>query len=262
MNLLEIDIADKTYPRSSGHAPLTVLSDLRFSLAEGEFACIVGPSGCGKTTLLNIISGLDPAVDGAVRAPGAASAGGPAFGYMFQFPRLMPWLTVRENVRLVFDRGHGGDARIDALLQEMGLEGFGDVYPNRLSGGMQRRVALARAFVTEPRVLLLDEPFLSLDSLVANRLRMLLLDLCDRRPTTVLFVTHDLREALYLAGRVLFMSARPARIVLDLTVDVPRPRDPEGEAVETLRLRLLKEHPRLLAGLTAGDDSSEGVGTP
>ena len=251
MNALEIDIAEKTYPFKN--ARLTALADLRFSIGEGEFACIVGPSGCGKTTILNVISGLDADVDGIVHVNGATPAAGPAIGYMFQGPRLMPWLTVRENVRLVLGDGLADDGRVDGLLSEMGLEQFVETYPNRLSGGMQRRVALARALVTEPRLLLLDEPFLSLDVLVAHRMRRLLIDLCGRRPTTVLFVTHDLREALYLADRVLFMSARPGRIVLDLAVTLPRPRDPEGTAVEAFRLNLLKEHPKLLAGLTEAD---------
>lgn len=250
MSALDIDIAEKAFPGPGG-GKLTVLSGLRISVAEGEFACLVGPSGCGKTTLLNLISGLDRNVEGTVRVDGGA-----AVGYMFQSPRLMPWLTAHDNVRLV--AGDEDDDAIDALLGEMGLEGFGDTYPNRLSGGMRRRVALARAFVNRPGVLLLDEPFLSLDLPQANRLRRLLIDLCRHRPTTVLFVTHDLREALYLADRVLFMSARPGRIVLEFNVDLPRPRDPEGEAIEKLRLGLLGSHSRLLAGLVGTDEQAAG----
>ncbi len=252
MNALDIDIAEKTFPRPAGSTPRAVLAGLRFAVGDGEFACIVGPSGCGKTTLLNVISGLDADAGGTVRVNGAAPGAGSVIGYMFQSPRLMPWLTVRHNVGLVLGDGDADDGRVEALLGEMGLGDFVNAYPNRLSGGMQRRVALARAFITEPRLLLLDEPFLSLDAPAANRLRRLLLELCERRPTTVLFVTHDLREALYLADRVLFMSAGPGRIVLDLPVDVAKPRDPDGEAVEALRLTLLKQHPKLLAGLTAG----------
>ena len=257
MNALDIDIAEKTYPLPSGKAPLAALADLRLAVDEGEFACVVGPSGCGKTTLLNVISGLDLDVAGTVNVNGGTPGAGAAIGYMFQAPRLMPWLTVRDNVRLVLGDGHADDGRVDGLLSEMGLGEFVETYPNRLSGGMQRRVALARAFITEPSLLLLDEPFLSLDAPVANRLRRLLLDLCEKRPTTVLFVTHDLREAVYLADRVLFMSSRPGRIVLDLRVELPRPRDPEGEAVEAFRLRLLKQHPKLLAGLTEAPDPND-----
>ncbi len=168
---------------------------------------------------------------------------------MFQSPRLMPWLSVRDNIRLVLGDGRGDDALADHLLRQMGLEDFANACPRRLSGGMRRRLALARSFATRPPLLLLDEPFLSLDLPVANRLRQLLLELWRQQPTTVLFVTHDLREALYMADRVLFMSAVPGRIVLDLPVELPRPRVPEGETLETLRLRLLEKHPQLLAEL-------------
>ena len=136
----------------------------------------------------------------------------------------------------------------------MGLGEFLDAYPGSLSGGMRRRAALARAFVTEPGLLLLDEPFLSLDAPVANRLRLLLLDLWQSRPTAVIFVTHDLREALFLADRVLFMSPRPGNIVLDLPIELARPRQADGEAVELLRLDLLKKYPQILAGLAATEN--------
>ena len=256
MNALEIGITEKAYPGRPAGGEVVALAGLAFTVPEGEFTCIVGPSGCGKTTLLNIISGLDADVEGEVRVAGAAPADGPLTGYMFQAPRLMPWLTVRDNVRLVLGDDELADGRTETLLREMGLGDVMDAFPHRLSGGMLRRVALARAFVTGPRLLLLDEPFLSLDTPVANRLRRLLLDLCARHPTTVLFVTHDLREALYLADRVLFMSPGPGRIVLDLPVDLPRPRQPEGADIEALRLDLLDQHPRLLAGLaeTADED--------
>jgi len=175
-------------------------------------------------------------------------------GHMFQTPRLMPWLTVRENIHLVENDGAVNGRRTDQLLTEMGLANFADTYPVHLSGGMRRRVALARAFLNEPGLLLLDEPFLSLDTPVANHLRRMLLDLCARRSATVLFVTHDLREALYLADRVLFMSGGPGSIVLDLPIDLPQPREPESEGVEGLRINLLKNHPKLLAGLVEEKD--------
>ncbi len=251
MNALTIDIKRKVYPARGDKDELLVLADLAVTVPAGEFTCVVGPSGCGKTTLLNIISGLDGAVEGAVRIAPEAPGDAPAVGYMFQSPRLMPWLTVRDNVRLVLEDNRDGDILTDRLLRQMGMEEFMDTFPGSLSGGMQRRVALARAFVTRPRLLLLDEPFLSLDIPVANRLRRLLLDIWQRRPTTVVFVTHDLREALYMADRVLFMSSLPGRIVLDLPVELPRPREPEGAEVEMLRLRLLKKYPQLLAGLAA-----------
>ena len=255
LNALEIDVGRKAYPRADG-GRLVVFEDLDVAVPRGSFTCLVGPSGCGKTTLLNIVSGLDGDFDGEIRIAGQSPEMAPPIGYMFQSPRLMPWLTVRENIALVLPDGAGAQERVDELIAQMGLEGFAEAFPGRLSGGMRRRVALARAFVTAPEVLLLDEPFLSLDAPVANRLRGLLLDIWRRRPTTVLFVTHDLREALYMADRVLFLSSGPARVVLDLPVDLPRPRQPEGEAVEMLRLGLLDRHPDLLTGLAKADDET------
>lgn len=253
MSTLDIQIARKSYPRGADQAPLTALTDIDFKIQEGEFVSIVGPSGCGKTTLLNLIGGLDNEVDGSILVNGVAPEDGPVTGHMFQTPRLMPWLTVRDNVLLVQEEtasnGGSNDRRADALLAEMGLADFANTFPAHLSGGMRRRAALARAFLNEPGLLLLDEPFLSLDAPVANHLRRVLLELCGRRSATVLFVTHDLREALYLADRVLFMSGGPGSIVLDLPVELPSPREPESEDVERLRINLLKEHPQLLAGL-------------
>ena len=254
MNTVEIDIARKQYPGRGDGSGLVALQDMRLSVGEGELVCVVGPSGCGKTTLLNIVSGLDGGFDGKVTVAGSAPGDGPPVGYMFQSPRLMPWLSVRDNVRLVQDGDGAGDGLADELLGRMGLGDFLDAYPGALSGGMQRRAALARAFVTEPRLLLLDEPFLSLDAPVANRLRMLLLDMWRSRPTTVIFITHDLREALFLADRIVFMSPSPGANVLDLPVEMDRPREAEGEEVEMVRLGLLKKYPQILAGLTAVED--------
>ncbi len=262
VNALEIDIRRKAFAGRNGAGEFVVLADLRASIPMGEFTCIVGPSGCGKTTLLNIISGLDLDIGGTVLVAGEPPASARPVGYMFQSPRLMPWLSVRENVRLVLPDGAPQGELGEALLEEMGLGGFLDAFPGHLSGGMRRRVALARAFVTQPSLLLLDEPFLSLDAPIANRLRGLLLEIWRQRPTTVLFVTHDLREALYMADRVLFMSAAPGRIVLDLPIELPRPREPEGADIEALRLRLLEKYPQLLAGLTAmaEDETGQGAG--
>jgi NitT/TauT family transport system ATP-binding protein len=163
----------------------------------------------------------------------------------------MPWLSVRDNVRLALPADDDGQ-RADALLNDMQLGPYLDAFPNRLSGGQQRRVALARAFVSDPALLLLDEPFQSLDAPTAQHLRDLLLALWARHRPTVLFVTHDLREALSLGDRVLFLSTGPARIVLDLPLDLPRPRSPDGPPVEALRKRLLESYPDLLRGLGTG----------
>ena len=255
MSVLDIKINRKSYFSVPSNSQLTVLTDIRFRVEEGEFVSLVGPSGCGKTTLLNLIGGLDSNLEGSILVDGVAPKNGPMMGHMFQSARLMPWLTVRENIRLVEKGGAADGARVKRLLAEMGLENFAETYPKHLSGGMRRRVALARAFFNEPKLLLLDEPFLSLDTPVANHLRRMLLELCARRSATVLFVTHDLREALYLGDRVLFMSGGPGTIVLDLPIDLPRPRELESETVERLRFNLLKEHPKLLAGLVEEGDN-------
>jgi NitT/TauT family transport system ATP-binding protein len=173
----------------------------------------------------------------------------------------MPWLTVLDNVRLVLDNDPAATARARELLTAMELGEVLDAYPNRLSGGMQRRVALARAFATEPQLLLMDEPFVSLDAPTANRLRDMLMELWRSRGTTVLFVTHDLREALALGDRVLFMSASPGRVVLELPVDLPRPRRRDDPEVIALQQRLLAAHPHLLEGRVEGSGTGQS-GTP
>ncbi len=245
MNALEVAIRRKAY-RQDGRE-VTALTDLVFAVPAGQLACIVGPSGCGKTTLLSIVAGLDRAFEGSVRGPAAAGR----LGMVFQTPRLMPWLSVRENVRLALEPPPRQEGRAEELLREMQLGALLDAYPAQLSGGQQRRVALARAFVRDPDLLLLDEPFQSLDAPTAQHLRELLLALWARRRPAILFVTHDLREALSLGDRVLFLSAGPGRVVLDLPLDLPRPRGPESAAVEALRRRLLESYPDLLRGLAS-----------
>jgi NitT/TauT family transport system ATP-binding protein len=248
---LSVEIAAKTYLARTPGAGHTALRDVAFTVPEGQFACIVGPSGSGKTTLLNIVSGLDREVQGKVTLGDGAAAkvADVHIGYMFQTPRLFPWLTVLENVRIVMDKAGIESGEAERLLAEMHLADVLHAFPNRLSGGMQRRVALARAFAVKPRLLLMDEPFVSLDAPVAGKLRNLLLETWKARRTTVLFVTHDLNEALALADRILFLSASPGHIVLDLPVDLPRPRNLEDPAVGALQKDLLGRYPQLLAGL-------------
>ncbi|HET8790255.1 MAG TPA: ABC transporter ATP-binding protein [Modicisalibacter sp.] len=252
-----------------------ILSDLEFAAKSGEFIALVGPSGAGKSTLLNMIAGLDTDYRGAVRwndaplqaqgqppqssprsSPRLSSRSSPrsspkSLGMMFQEPRLMPWLSTLDNVRLVQPLSDERDSaeRASNLLREVGLGEALDAWPNQLSGGMQRRAALARAFMVSPRLLLMDEPFVSLDMPTANRLRDLLLALYRRERPVVLFVTHDLREALTLADRILFMSARPARIMLDYAVPLSRPRELEGIEISRLQHALFDEHPELLSGV-------------
>jgi NitT/TauT family transport system ATP-binding protein len=243
---MEIAIQTKAFPALGGARRKTVLEDIRLSLDHGEFVAVFGPSGCGKTTLLNIVAGLDRDFAGAVdlnptaRRFGEAGEGGhrPRVGYVFQTARLLPWMTVEDNIRLVLPSREGAGEKVSRVLADVELEEARTVYPNRLSVGMSRRAALARAFVVEPDILLLDEPFVSLDEATAIRLRGLLVSLLGRRPTTVLFVTHDLAEAILLADRIVFLAGSPAGVVADVTVDPPRDRRTR-EAVERFRAELL-----------------------
>ncbi len=198
-----------------------MLGELAFSLGNGEVAALVGPSGCGKTTLLRIIAGLDGDFEGNVALPAHGM-----LGMVFQEPRLLPWRTVEQNVRLAAPQAT--DAALGTLFQALGLTAHRDHYPGELSLGLARRVALARAFAVEPDLLLLDEPFVSLDDALAARLRDELADLVNRRPITTLLVTHNVEEAIGLADRLLLLSLSPARVLADVPVTRPRtPRTPQ-----------------------------------
>lgn len=237
MSGLSIRVREK---RFSAHTPV-VIEDLELSLSEGEFVCLIGPSGSGKSTLLSMIAGLDKHWQGEADLPDAAPP-----GYLFQEPRLMPWLTAAENVELVCvvpDR-----ERTLAMLARVGLKDAADKYPAELSGGMQRRVAVARAFINRPPVLLLDEPFVSLDAPAANQLRRLLESLWQEIRPTVLFVTHDLAEAFAMGDRLVFLGRDPAHIIKELNIDLSRPRELTGNEVTHLLQGLLSEHPDILSG--------------
>ena len=228
---LEVAVREKAFAGPDG-APRIVLRDVDFRMRLDEFVAIVGPSGAGKTTLLKIIAGLDTAFAGAVRFTGTAGAA-PPIGFVFQEPRLLPWRSVFENIALVLPR-HADRSAVTRLLGEVGLADFADALPPRLSLGMARRVALARALAVAPDLLLMDEPFVSLDRPTAERLRVLLLTLWRARPCGVLFVTHDLREAVALADRILLFSAAPGRLVADVAVPLPRDRRADPAAVDAV----------------------------
>ncbi len=233
---LQLSIAEKYFASTDTIA----LEALELDCASGEFVALSGTSGSGKSTCLQILAGLDTDYTGEVLLDGTPPrAGRDDVSYVFQSPRLMPWLSARDNVTLVLDE-HDADApvRADEMLQRMGLAGFEDAYPAQLSGGMQRRVALARAFVRTPRLLLLDEPFASLDADTAERLRALLLDLWESSGATCLFVTHDLEEALTMADRVVMFTHSPGRIAASFPIGEPRPRDPLDPALTAIRAQL------------------------
>ncbi len=231
MTGLNIHIRDKTYPAVDGARPARIFQDFRLTAAEGAFVCLFGPSGCGKTTLLNIVAGLDGDYQGDVRFPNAA--GTLRIGYVFQQPRLLPWRTVAANVRLPIQDDPERLSRVDDLLVAVGLGGLAGAYPRQLSAGQARRAALARAFAVEPDLMLLDEPFVSLDDLSAEGLRQTLLEVWSKRPTTVLFVTHNLEEAMSLADRVLLLSDSPVAVLADAVIEVPR--DARGDSAEIAR---------------------------
>jgi len=238
MTDIQINISNKTYPTATKPS----IEDLKLSLNSNEFTCLVGPSGCGKTTLLNIIAGLDNDYDGDILVGERHTH--PKIGYIFQNPRLLPWRTVRENIELALD-GNQSPEVIDELLEVMQLTAAQHVYPERLSLGMSRRVAIIRAFAVDPEVLLMDEPFVSLDAPTARQVRELLLKLWQQRPHTVLFVTHDLREAIALADRLIFLSASPMRVVSEVIVPIARNERGNELAIESFRQQLLKNHPEI-----------------
>jgi len=211
---LDVAIKHKSYSAASG-GKREVLGTLAFSLRAGEVAALVGPSGCGKTTLLRIIAGLDHAFEGAVHLPAHGT-----LGMVFQEPRLLPWRTVEQNVRLAAPQAR--DSALDALFETLGLTAHRSHYPGELSLGLARRVALARAFAVEPDLLLLDEPFVSLDGALAARLREELVGLVNSRHVTTLLVTHDVDEAIALADRLLLLSPSPTHVLAELPVVRPR----------------------------------------
>ncbi len=212
-----------------GSGELLALDGVSLSVDEGEFVAIVGPSGCGKTTLLRILGGLLTPTEGWVHLNGQPlSSPRRQVGYVFQNVNLMPWRTVLRNVMLPLEvagvpRGVA-EERARQLLALVGMEGFEEAYPRQLSGGMAQRVAIARALVGSPGVLLLDEPFGSLDALSREQMNLELLRIWQARRVTTVMVTHDLQEAIFLADRVLVMSPRPGRIRTQVVVDLPRPR--------------------------------------
>lgn len=233
---IRVSVRSKIFPAVRDREPQLVLKDVSFEVAPRSFLVITGPSGCGKSTLLNIIAGLDTDFDGSVDL-------GPAkehLAFIFQTPRLLPWRTVYENIALVLPDGDPRHANIPAMLESVGLGQATNAYPERLSLGMQRRAALARGFILEPKILLMDEPFVSLDDPTAVSLRALLKELWQNHPTTVIFVTHDRAEAIQLGTRILRLAPGKASVAQDVTINLT-------EAQRLDRAAVLAEQNRIFA---------------
>ena len=210
---LDVSIARKALRTASGQTR-SILHDVDFSLRQGEVCALLGPSGCGKTTLLRIVAGLDADFEGRLVLPTEHK-----IGMVFQEPRLLPWRSVAQNLRLV---GTSSDNDLAEIVAALRLSRHLDHFPGELSLGLARRVAIARAFAVKPDLLLLDEPFVSLDAALAARLREELLALVLKRKATTLIVTHDVEEAIAIADRILVLSAAPGRLIADRTIESPR----------------------------------------
>ena len=237
MRSIQITDLSKSYRTADGE-DLRVLDGVSLSIPAGSFFSLLGPSGCGKSTLLNVIAGLTDTDDGTVTLPADDR-----LGFVFQEPRLLEWKTVEGNLAFALDGTDiptdEYDRRIEDVLALVGLEDVRAEYPRSLSRGMQQRVAIARAFCIEPDVLLMDEPFASIDEITARELRADLLDLWRPNEVTVLFVTHDVREAVTLSDVVAVLSPKPAAVEATVEIEAPRPRGPDDEATWRYHERIL-----------------------
>jgi len=246
---LVIENLSRVFPGTQGGKAVTALQPTNLTVADNDFVTILGPSGCGKSTLLRMVAGLDTPTSGSIRLDGRAVTGpGPDRGMVFQSYTLFPWLTIAENIAFgLTEKGMApGEIKeiVGTYIDRVGLRGFEHHWPKQLSGGMQQRTAIARALANDPAILLLDEPFGALDNQTRALMQELLLGIWEREKKTVLFVTHDIEEAIFIASRCLVMSARPGRIKADITIDLPYPRhytlktSPEFSA---LKARLTEE---------------------
>jgi NitT/TauT family transport system ATP-binding protein len=228
---VDVDNVSKTF--AGAHGPIKALSSIRLKIARGSFVAVIGPSGCGKSTLLRIAAGLETSDAGAVlirgEHPGVFRARG-ELGIVFQDPALLPWRTVRRNIALplqVLGRSvRPYAAKIQDLIELVGLKSYEDARPGQLSGGMRQRVAIARALITEPSVLLLDEPFAALDQILRRTMNLELQRIWMAHQTTTILVTHGISEAVFMGDQVVVMQARPGRIAEIVPIPFPRPRDP------------------------------------
>jgi NitT/TauT family transport system ATP-binding protein len=254
--MLQVKNICKTF--EGGRGSLEVLRDICFTVGTGEFVSIIGPSGCGKTTLLRILHGLESSTSGEVSVSGKrVTAPSPSSAIVFQQFNLFPWLTVARNVSFGLEVAKLPTAlrleRTNRFVRLVGLEGFSEHYPHELSGGMQQRVGLARALALDPEVLLLDEPFGALDAITREQLQREISVILAQAPKSVVFITHNMDEAIFFSDRILVMGTRPGRILEEVPVDLPRPR--EADAVRASRqFATLREH--LWSLLSQGDKAA------
>jgi NitT/TauT family transport system ATP-binding protein len=258
----------KTFQR--GGRRTTALASVNLTVARGELVCLLGPSGCGKSTLLNILAGILSYEEGSVEVNGHRVKGPSAErGMMFQSPMLFPWLTTRQNVGFgpKAQRRRGGRSgrnqqEVDNILATVGLSGFEEAYPKELSGGMRHRAAFARAIISRPSVLLMDEPFGALDALTRTRMQEFLLDMWERFQITIVFVTHDIEEAILLGDRVCMMGGRPAGIIEEIPIELRRPRGyADLETPEFLEIKRRIRQTLMPAEGRADDREPVGAGT-
>ena len=255
-----------TFERRGGRAEaVPVLEDINLEVRDGEFVCLVGPSGCGKSTLLNIAGGFLAATRGEILIDGQpVLAPDPKRIFIFQENAVFPWLTVEGNIGFGVKRSTAAEKRevVEHYIEMVGLTGFGGAYPQELSGGMRQRVEIARALAAEPDVLFMDEPFGALDYLTRLRLRHELIQIWQREKRTVLFVTHDVEEALQLADRVVVMGRRPSRIRAIVPVDAQRPRDLDDPTYRLLREEIFGVMGLDHQGQRVSEDSGSGIQLP
>ena len=254
--LIELQGVQKSFATRNQAQPTLALDKVALSIQEGEFVCLLGPSGCGKSTVLNLLAGFETADRGSVRFAGAPVHGpGPERGVVFQQPMLFPWLNVRDNVtfgpRMAGVPASEYGPQAERYLRLVGLQGFEQHAPYQLSGGMRQRVALARAWLPNPKALLMDEPFGALDAQTRLMMQELLTSVWERTGTTLLFITHDVDEAIALADRVLVMSARPGRICAEWRIPFERPRaieelvaDPRFGEIKSEVLKVVRHEAR------------------
>jgi NitT/TauT family transport system ATP-binding protein len=249
LSKLIVENVSRVFPAVRGGTPTRALELTNLNVADNDFVTILGPSGCGKSTLLRMVAGLDTPTTGRILLDGKAITGpGADRGMVFQSYTLFPWLTVAENIAFgLRERGISQKERSSIArewLDKVGLTSFANHFPKQLSGGMQQRTAIARALANDPKILLLDEPFGALDNQTRALMQELLLGIWERERKTVIFVTHDIEEAIFLASRVVVMSARPGRIKADIPVDLPHPRHytiKTSPAFSDLKARLTEE---------------------